>query len=268
MTLGEKLLQARLDAGMSQRQLCGEEITRNMLSQIEHGTARPSMGTLQYLAARLGKPVSYFLEENAVVSPNQAVMAAARAHYDSGSFSAALEALEAYRSPDPVYDREEILLKKLTLLSLAEASIHQNRVPYARELLALAGELESSYFPGELERRRLLLLGKLKAENLSALCAALPSLDEELLLRAKAALAARDSQKAARLLDAAEDRATAQWCLLRGQAHLAQREFSDAARRFHGAETAYPQETAALLETCYRELGDFKKAYDYACKQR
>ena len=43
MELGEKLRLARLEAGMTQRQLCGDEITRNMLSQIENGTARPSM---------------------------------------------------------------------------------------------------------------------------------------------------------------------------------------------------------------------------------
>ena len=47
MELGEKLRQARLEAGLSQRQLCGEDITRNMLSQIEHGSAKPSMKTLQ-----------------------------------------------------------------------------------------------------------------------------------------------------------------------------------------------------------------------------
>ena len=63
MELGEKLKQARLEAGLSQRQLCGEEITRNMLSLIENGAAKPSMKTLQYLAGRLGKSVSFFLEE-------------------------------------------------------------------------------------------------------------------------------------------------------------------------------------------------------------
>ena len=50
MDLGQKLRQARLEAGLSQRQLCGEEITRNMLSQIENGTARHSMDTLRFLA--------------------------------------------------------------------------------------------------------------------------------------------------------------------------------------------------------------------------
>ena len=53
MELGEKLLRARQEAGLSQRQLCGDVITRNMLSRIEHGTARPSMDTLQYLVGRV-----------------------------------------------------------------------------------------------------------------------------------------------------------------------------------------------------------------------
>ena len=65
MELGEKIRQARLEAGLSQRQLCGEEITRNMLSLIENGAARPSMKTLGYLAKQLGKPLSWFVDEQA-----------------------------------------------------------------------------------------------------------------------------------------------------------------------------------------------------------
>ena len=78
MDLGSKLLQARQEAGLSQRQLCEGIITRNMLSQIEHGTARPSMDTLLALAGRLNKPLSWFLDEDALRSPNQAVVFAAR----------------------------------------------------------------------------------------------------------------------------------------------------------------------------------------------
>ena len=70
MELGQKLRLARQEAGLSQRQLCGEVITRNMLSQIENGSAKPSMETLRYLAGRLGKSVSFFLEEDAVLSSN------------------------------------------------------------------------------------------------------------------------------------------------------------------------------------------------------
>ena len=110
MELGEKLKQARLEAGLSQRQLCGEEITRNMLSLIENGSAKPSMKTLQYLAGKLGKSVSYFLEETAVLSPNQQIMASARQLYDDGNFAEADQMLEDYRAPDPVYDREKEIL--------------------------------------------------------------------------------------------------------------------------------------------------------------
>ena len=73
MELGEKILQARKSAGLSQRQLCGDVITRNMLSQIEHGTAKPSMDTLKYLASQLGKPISYFLEEDLDTAPLEAL---------------------------------------------------------------------------------------------------------------------------------------------------------------------------------------------------
>ncbi|MBQ9167969.1 MAG: helix-turn-helix transcriptional regulator, partial [Oscillospiraceae bacterium] len=89
MELGQRIRQARLEAGLSQRQLCGDEITRNMLSQIENGSAHPSMTTLRYLAERLGKSISYFLEEEAVTSPNQSVMAQARQSYDGADYEAA-----------------------------------------------------------------------------------------------------------------------------------------------------------------------------------
>ena len=110
MELGEKIKQARLEAGLSQRQLCGDVVTRNMLSQIENGSARPSMDTLRYFAARLGKTLSYFLEEDAVLSPNQQVMRNAREAYDSGNWEAVLETLKEFRQPDDLFCREQDLL--------------------------------------------------------------------------------------------------------------------------------------------------------------
>lgn len=98
MELGQKLRQARQEAGLSQRQLCGEELTRNMLSQIENGSARPSMDTLRYLAQRLGKPMSFFLDENIVVSPNQAIMAQVRTLYREKNYSQALTRLTDRKS--------------------------------------------------------------------------------------------------------------------------------------------------------------------------
>ena len=54
MKLGEKIKAARLNAGMTQAELAGDFITRNMLSQIENGLAMPSLQTALYIADKLG----------------------------------------------------------------------------------------------------------------------------------------------------------------------------------------------------------------------
>lgn len=61
MTLGQKIKAARLERGMTQKELVGDYITRNMLSKIENDSATPSVRTLEYLAGALGLPTGYFL---------------------------------------------------------------------------------------------------------------------------------------------------------------------------------------------------------------
>lgn len=260
MELGEKLRQARLEAGQSQRQLCGETITRNMLSQIEHGAARPSMETLKVLAARLGKPVSYFLDEDVVASPNQEIMESARRRYDAGDFAGTLDVLEGFQVPDEIFHREAALLTALARLGWAEELLETHRRPYAREILekTITADL---YCEKELEHRRLLLLCRLRETDL-------PSLDGELLIRAENALRAGNIRQAGHLLDAAEDRENVRWNFLRGQVSLAEKNFEAAARQFGTAEEIYPEQVIPCLEQCYRELGDYKRAYEYACKGR
>ncbi len=263
MDLGEKLRTARLEAGLTQRALCGEEITRNMLSLIENGSAKPSMKTLQYLASRLGKSVSFFLEEENALSPNHSRMLALRQQFDAGDYAAAARTLAEYQEPDPVFDREKTLLQALIYLKLAQQAVNEQRMPYALELLNKV-ELPP-YCAQEITRQRLLLLGQLPGQKVSQ---ALPSLDEELLLRTREALENGDPLRAGALLEAAEDQNSPQWNLLRGRCCLAQGQYAQAARCFHNAEPAFPKETIPMLEQCYRELGDFRKAYEYACKQR
>ena len=124
MELGEKIRQARLEAGLSQRALCGDVITRNMLSQIENGSAKPSMATLQHLAKGLGKPVGFFLEEQSVLSPNPQLMQDARQAYAEKDHSRVLTLLEDYQDPDPLFDQEKHYLWALSALALAEARLH------------------------------------------------------------------------------------------------------------------------------------------------
>ncbi len=157
MELGEKLRQARLEAGLSQRQLCGQVITRNMLSQIESGKAKPSMSTLQYLAGQLGKSVGFFLDEDFAASANIQTMARARAAYGHREYGQVLQILEAYISPDGLFDPEYHYLTALCDLALAEVQMQQG------DALAAAARLEkidrsSIYYRDDMERRRRQLL--------------------------------------------------------------------------------------------------------------
>ena len=268
MTLGEKLKQARVDAGLSQRQLCGDVITRNMLSQIENGSARPSMDTLSFLAMRLGKTVSYFLEEDAVTSPNQPVMDQARQAYDRGEWDRVIRILEGYREPDPVFHRERRLLQHLATLEQAAAAWHEGKMPYAQQLLEELDPEKEDYCAEELNRKKWLLLGRIDREKPERICRKLPSLDEELLLRAAAAWKRGDLERSGHLLDSVENQTTPRWNYLRGEVYLARGQFTRAAVCFLKAEREFPRQCIPNLERCYRELGNYEKAYEYACKQK
>lgn len=263
MELGQRLKQARLDAGLSQRQLCGDVITRNMLSQIENGSARPSMDTLQYLAARLGKPISFFLEET-TASPNQNRIIAARSAYASGVFQQALTALENYEAPDPIFDAEFYLLRALCCIALAASG------ETSAQLLAQAAEdgRRTPYYTPDLERRRLLLLAQNGTESAASVVAAFPSADEELLLRAQAALEAQNPSRCAQLLDAAEDHSSCHWLILRADAAFACEDYHLALEYYQKAEPMAASQVYPKIEQCCLKLDDYKMAYHYACKQR
>ena len=268
MTLGEKIRQARLEAGLSQRQLCGEEVTRNMLSQIENGTARPSMNTLTYFAARLGKPISYFLEEDAVYSPNQELIFRAREAVTQKNAQEVVRLLSNFRMPDPVFDTEAQLLLRLATLQQASDALSAGQLPYAVRLLEELGQITGGYCAEALERERLLLLGSAAPRRRREVCALLPSLDPELLLRARVALEDGEPDHCAALLEAAQDQESPQWNFLRAELYLTKGQYAAAAKCFHKAEDLWPERCAPRLELCYRELGDFQQAYTYACKQR
>lgn len=257
MELGERLRRARLAAGLSQRQLVGDRITRNMLSQIEHGTAAPSMETLRYLAERLGRPVSYFLDQG-----EADFLERAWSSFDSGDDAGALQLLEQLREQT----RESRLLKSLALLRLAQISAEQGRDVYARKLLDQAQELEGEipWLP-ELKIRRLQISARL---HLAVDPAALPSLDQQLYLHAYVCMRSDAPEQAAAYLDACQDRTASPWRLLRARTYMAQREYTPAAQLLRQEEKRCPEEAIPLLEQCFRELGDFQQAYHYACLQR
>lgn len=61
--LGRKIKEARLAKKMTQSDVAGDFITRNMLSQIESGAANPSLKTLEYLTSVLDIPIQTLLPD-------------------------------------------------------------------------------------------------------------------------------------------------------------------------------------------------------------
>lgn len=266
MTLGEKLKKARLEAGLSQKSLCGAQISRNMLSQIEHGTARPSMDTLRYLADKLGKPISFFLDEEDRFSPNLTCIRNARTAWQSGHWEKTLNILKEFRFPDDFLEGECHTLMALSLLAGAEYASKNGQRPYALELLQQLEPIPVPYFQDIVDNRRFLLLAEMD-ESPDAF-PPLPDLDRVLLSKARLALRRGDPIRAGNLLDGMDSRQSPVWSLLRGQVYCTLAQYSQAIDHLLLAEEAFPEKAIPLLEQCYRELGDFRHAYDYACKQK
>ena len=237
MTMGQRIRQAREEAGLSQRELAGEEITRNMLSALEHDGANPSLHTLRYLSKRLGKSVSYFVEEE---------QGAGQSLRDYGTMPPG-DCLEGLK--DAQHTPQNDLLRSVCLLDLAEEAVQQGRIPYAKTLLERAQEWMEGYA----------LLKRLLERPLRILLASCAETPEEL-----AALAQGDPGKARDYLKAARQSPSAQWHYLMGRTWMAEAQYRQAAQEFHLAEEELPQQCRSELEICYRELGDFRRAYYYA----
>lgn len=64
-TLGGRIRQARQEAGLSLAAVARMDFSRAFLNQVELGRSRPSPRTLRLIAERLGRPVEYFLQDEA-----------------------------------------------------------------------------------------------------------------------------------------------------------------------------------------------------------
>lgn len=257
MTLGEKLRQARKEAGLSQRQLAGDEMTRNMLSQVENDLARPSLGSLQYLAQRLGKSVGYFLEGEQ--EPEAPALRSAREHYLQGQHRQALEQLVAQKARDGSLNDEMALLENLCRLELARKARLQGREKYARELLSSRSETVYWY-------RSLRLQWDLECWY-CGLNPQLPGPEDQWVEAQALACLPEDPARAGAILDGFP-RQDSRWYILRGRVCQAQEQWQQAIDCYLRAEKDQPGEVLPRLEKCYEALEDFKSAYSCAKKLR
>ncbi len=127
--LGKRIKEARLARKMTQADVVGDFITRNMLSQIESGTANPSVKTLTYLAKVLQLPVNYLLPDELETyddsenssSADFAALLRMKNAYKRGDYADAAEAAERYTAPESVIFDEANAVYAHSVLELAKA---------------------------------------------------------------------------------------------------------------------------------------------------
>ena len=255
MAIGERLKQARLEVGLSQRQLCAGVVTRNMLSQIENGAARPSMQTLQVFAQRLQKPIGWFLEDSMGEEKSKSRTELAREAFAAKKYETVLEILREDSRVGEIV-QEEVLLWNLSSMALARSLLTEKKRPYARQVLSKVRP--GLYWTSALQQQwQALLLEAGEAGTLHC-----P--DDWLYLLAADT---EDPVRALHLLQAMQS-PTLQSRLRMGEICVHLGQWQQAIDCLQPVEGECPKESAPLLEQCFRELGDYKMAYLYACRQK
>lgn len=118
--LGRRLKAARLAKKMTQSDVVGNFITRNMLSQIESGSATPSMKTLEYLAGVLEIPMDRLLAEGgdtAASGDTLSVLRNAKRLLRDEQY----ESILANCVPTPPFEDELHAIRSIAHLKLAQA---------------------------------------------------------------------------------------------------------------------------------------------------
>ncbi len=141
MRIGEKIKALRQDKLMTQSELAGNHITRNMLSSIEHGTALPSLPTARYIAERLGVPVGYLLAEDSdePAYRKMTAMQNIRHAFSAGDWSGTLALVNACGAEQ---DDELAMIRARCEYGLAKADLLAGRLRAAS--LALDRALEAA----------------------------------------------------------------------------------------------------------------------------
>lgn len=139
---GRRIKEARIAKKMTQSEVVGSFITRNMLSQIESGSAVPSLKTLEYLASVLDIPISTLMPQNEsdCVFPETEALISAKKHFTEGNYRAAVMSLDSIDDDSPLSD-EFSAVKARCYLKLAEETADNDAakaVEYAKEAAVLS----------------------------------------------------------------------------------------------------------------------------------
>ncbi|MCL2814463.1 MAG: helix-turn-helix domain-containing protein [Oscillospiraceae bacterium] len=125
LSLGKKIRQIRIDKKITQQELVGDFITRNMLSQIENDVASPSIKTLQKIAESLEVPLSFLMtgehdeefNKNYEFDDIETISIKAKKVYFAGDYREYIDIAENY--PQITENKENALILGIACLEAA-----------------------------------------------------------------------------------------------------------------------------------------------------
>ncbi|HKX18885.1 MAG TPA: tetratricopeptide repeat protein [bacterium] len=138
-TFGQRLREARRALGLTQDELGRPDFTKGFISQLEHDRAKPSVASLELLAARLARPASYFLDGSETVISSKfldVLRSRGRAELTSRRFDAALETFAEMRRV--AAGRRDVLAELYAAVGEGEALLGLERAEDARARLEAA----------------------------------------------------------------------------------------------------------------------------------
>ena len=125
LSLGKKIRQIRIEKKITQQELVGDYITRNMLSQIENDIASPSIKTLQHIAESLEVPLSFLMvgehdeefNKNYEFDDIETISAKAKKIYFEGDYHKYIDIAE--NNPQIIERKENAMIFGLACLDAA-----------------------------------------------------------------------------------------------------------------------------------------------------
>lgn len=280
--IGEKIRKLRLYRKMTQAELAGDQITRNMLSRVENGAALPSLPTVWYLAERLDVPAGFLLAEGdddriwRKMSRIDSIRRMLRAKDARICLEMCRNEIEEDGADDEIY-----LIMAQTALAVAAESFEHGRLHEACHTLdeALEYTQKTIYDTTVVRASAALYFRFMRRLSPTLYSDVLQDVDD-------AMLGATDPfgryVLACEALEAGEMRRVNAYLAREGERDVWQEHFSAHLMMTQGDYAAAEQALTRLLHTdemggevllygvfcdlevCCRELGDFKGAYEYS----
>ncbi|TML55442.1 MAG: helix-turn-helix transcriptional regulator, partial [Actinobacteria bacterium] len=129
LRLGERLRQLRVAAGLTQSELAGDRFSKEYVSQIERGKTRPTKGTIEWLAERLGVDAGFLA--SGVAADERArlegSLTRAEALYEAQQDEEAADAFEALPAAARATGVPELQVRALVGSGLAKMRVGDHR---------------------------------------------------------------------------------------------------------------------------------------------